>query len=372
MQRTIIIWSWLCLSFLSLCGDLSMQAQTRVSKVTAEKDNDYGVTYTLPQSEIVVDVLVEHTSYQPGPLAIYASSLLGSEAKAQPLQQYHIKDIKISSKGVPDPNHSYKVEFRSGTLAPYVILNDRGLICAINAGSSEIHNWPLRESEPFDLNSLNHQERQNPIQPSLPQEFAIAGSQSRQAEIAARYLYEIREAKIDLMKGNVESMPKDGASLKLAIDALSEQEEASMQLFYGQEKKEYKHFRARIQPGDAISNRVLFRYSEEWGLTTSDDLSGRPVRLDLEIVENSSFARAEEEIKHDRKLKGVVYNVPGLAIVRLSLDGKEIAKTRLPIVQFGHREALAPRMFKPRKGGSIQIYFDPETGSIRRIEGNES
>lgn len=52
--------------------------------------------------------------------------------------------------------------------------------------------WAAPRRLPFDLDSLNRREVLC-VSPSLPQEYAMAGSLSKQAEIAARYLYDIRE-----------------------------------------------------------------------------------------------------------------------------------------------------------------------------------
>ncbi|MDY6122676.1 MAG: DUF4831 family protein [Porphyromonas sp.] len=341
-------------------------AQTNVSKVTAGRNNDYGVVYTLPRSEIVIDVLVKQTTFRPGPLALYAASLVGQAADTEAFSRYEIEDIRLSSLGVPDPEHSYKVEFRSGTVAPFVLLDERGLIAAINAGPADLPVWAAPRRLPFDLDSLNRREVLC-VSPSLPQEYAMAGSLSKQAEIAARYLYDIREGMVDLLKGNVESMPKDGASLRLLLDRLEAQEAATMHLFYGDHESRYTLHEVRITPQAEFSNRVAFRFSDALGAVNADDLRGKPIRMDLRIEDHSAEMDSEAEAKREKKLKGVVYNVPGTALVSLSMEGRTIAEAKLSIVQFGRKEALTPRLFKPQKDSSLQIRFDVETGAIQSV-----
>lgn len=44
------------------------------------------------------------------------------------------------------------------------------------------------------------------------------------AELTAREIYNIRDSKNTILRGQAETMPKDGASLQLVIDQLNKQE----------------------------------------------------------------------------------------------------------------------------------------------------
>lgn len=62
---------------------------------------------------------------------------------------------------------------------------------------------------------------------------------------------------------------------------------------------------------------------------------------------------SEAEAKREKKLKGVVYNVPGTTLVSLSMEGRTIAEAKLSIVPIWTQGALTPRLFKPQKDSSL-------------------
>lgn len=348
-------------------GTFDVFSQANVERFEASKLNDYGVVYSLPRTEIEVEAIVRKEAFQPGPFAGYARTYLGKAVRTEPSARYSIRAIRVRSVGVADPDHKYVVEFRSGTVAPFVYLNDKGLICAINAGEGVSPYSPREDKSMEDM----LQNIPFPVypDPSFPQEYALAGSMSKKADIAAKYLFDIREGKVDLMKGDVDAMPKDGASLKIALEALEMQEAATLALFEGTSSQEESVYRVHVNPEASMNNRTIFRFSEFYGPTSADDLSGAPVTLDLKVLENTAPQSPEEERKMEKGLKGIIYNVPGKAEVTIKYDGKALISRELPVVQFGQRQSLTPKLFKVRKDDNIQVVFDPETGAIEQIHG---
>lgn len=61
------------------------------------------------------------------------------------------------------------------------------------------------------------------------------------AELVAKEIYNIRESKNALVRGQADNMPKDGAQLKLMLDHLDEQEQAMTEMFSGVLNKEEKY-----------------------------------------------------------------------------------------------------------------------------------
>ena len=59
----------------------------------------------------------------------------------------------------------------------------------------------------------------------------MAGSTSRQAEVAAKQIYRIRESRLDILTGEADNLPPDGDAMKLVIQQLEAQEQALSQLF---------------------------------------------------------------------------------------------------------------------------------------------
>ena len=110
----------------------------------------------------------------------------------------------------------------------------------------------------------------------MTEEILIAGSTAKMAELVAKEIYNIRESKNSLTRGQADYMPKDGAALKLMLDNLDEQEQAMMQMFAGTTDRIEKSFTIRIKPEADMKEKVAFRFSKKLGMLDADNLSGEP------------------------------------------------------------------------------------------------
>ena len=109
------------------------------------------------------------------------------------------------------------------------------------------------------------------------------------AEVAAKQLYRIRESRLNLVTGEVDELPADGESFKLIIQQLDEQEAALTALFMGTTQTEtiVKHF--DYIPVEEVTNDIVFRISDLYGIVKPENLSGAPVYLSLKITEEGEL-----------------------------------------------------------------------------------
>ena len=115
----------------------------------------------------------------------------------------------------------------------------------------------------------------------MTEEILIAGSTAKMAELVAKEIYNIRESKNSLTRGQADYMPKDGAALKLMLDNLDEQEQAMMQMFAGTTDRTEKSFTIRIKPEAGMKEKVAFRFSKKLGMLDADNLSGEPYYISI-------------------------------------------------------------------------------------------
>jgi hypothetical protein len=194
----------------------------------------------------------------------------------------------------------------------------------------------------------------------------MAGSVAKQAEVAAKQIYRLRESKTDILTGEAENIPPDGDAMKLVISKLEEQEKALIKLFTGTETREISYFDMSIVPEDELEHEVLFRFSSKLGVLDNDDLAGEPVYMNLTVLERAPALDAKEAAKKEKEMKGIIYNVPGKALVEIVRANKTILKREESFVQFGTQEALAPVILEDKKE-PVKVIFYPETGAIRQI-----
>lgn len=354
MIRNIVLLAGLLASF-------SAVAQTKVVKANAVKANDYGITYSLPKTNLVVDAEVTKVTCKAGPYYQYAEKYLGvKKVITQDEVYYELGKVKLINRGVPDKDNTYIVSFKPGTVAPYTYLTEDGLLCSINAeytpDSTVEGNTSAKKAKKAVATDVS----------VFSEELLMAGSTAKQAEVAAKQIYRIRESRMNILTGEADNLPPDGQAMQLVIEELEAQEQALTNLFMGVMTRSTDHYEVTVEPNGDLEKEILFRFSEHLGVVDADDLAGQPVYMNLKATDRAPQLDPKEAEKKEKSLKGIVYNVPGKASVEIFTNRKSLYKGEAQITQFGTREALAPVMFEDKKA-PVKVYFYPETGAIKQI-----
>lgn len=338
---------------------LPLAAQTKVVKKNAVKANNFGITYSLPKTSLIVEAEVTKETCKAGPYYQYAEKYLAvQDAIAEDAVYYELGKVRLINRGVPDPDNTYIVEFKPGTVAPYAYLTEDGLLCSINT-----EYVPAEEKAEKKAVAAKQGAAQNSV---LSEELLMAGSTARQAEVAAKQIYRIRESRMDILTGEADNLPPDGEAMKLVIQQLEAQEQTLSHLFTGTTEKTTDLYEVSIIPSDELDKEVIFRFSKQLGIVDADDLGGAPVYMNLIATERAPQLEPKEAEKKEKSLKGIIYNVPGKAKVEITMGKRTLYKGEAQITQFGTQEGLAPVMFEDKKA-PVKISFYPETGAIKQI-----
>ncbi len=345
----------------SLLVSLPIFSQTKVTKKIATKANNFGITYSLPKTSLIVNAEITKVTCKAGPYYRYAEKYLGVKDPVKEDKVYYkLGKIDLINKGIPDTENTYIVEFKAGTVAPYAYLTEEGLLCSINA------DYTPPESE----HEMAQKGKTGPVAVEdisvFSEELLMAGSTAKQAEVAAKQIYRIRESRMNILTGEADNTPPDGQAMKLVIEQLEQQEQALTNLFTGICTKETDYYDVDIIPYDDLEREVLFRFSDLLGIVPADDLGGTPVYMNLKAIERAPVLDPKEEAKKEKSFKGIIYNIPGKAAIEISMNKNTLFKGEAQIVQFGSRESLAPVMFEDKKA-PVKVYFYPETGAIKQI-----
>ena len=343
----------------SLLLAAGVSAQTSVVKKSAMKSNGYGIAYTLPKTSLTVEAMVNKVIEKRGPYYAYAERFLQlKNVIAEDRAYYELVEVNLINKGVPDPESSYLIEFKGGTLAPFVYLTKDNLICSINV---EVEATASEKEEP---QKPGKKVKDAPI-PTLTEELLQAGSIAKQSEIAAKQIYRIRESRLNIITGEADNMPPDGEAMKITLNSLDEQEKALMSLFAGTVERTEEVYATTLIPEGELDKEVLFRFSERLGIVDPDDLGGTPIYIRLANLGDQPPLDAKEAAKRE-KIKGIFYNVPGTGQYTITMGGKTLLKGDTPIVQFGVKEVLVSKMLEDKKA-PVRIIFYSETGAIKQI-----
>lgn len=337
-------------------------AQTEVTAyrpgVTAE-----GITYFLPKTSFHVTITAQRVVSHPGEYCQYAERYLRlKNVPQQETETWTIAKIDVESFGVADKSQAYSIKLKSKTSAPLVRLAADGRLLAVNTDNAPSE---PRLSSPYVQRDTTHY--LNPAD-FKTEEILAAGSMSKMAELTANEIYDIRENRSLLTKGQADFMPKDGEQLRLMLSKLDVQEEALLQLFKGTTTKETHVFTLDFTPTGVADKELLFRFSKYLGMVDKDDLAGEPFYVtikDLHTLPNEETV----DTKAKKPVEDLRYIVPGKGNVTISNMQRVFYTGSFPMSQFGRVEHLGAELFNKKM--STHVYLSPETGGITNIQGGE-
>lgn len=345
-------------------GTSSLLAQ-QVRKVAIDESTGFGITYSLPQTEIVITVEATCVKVKAGIYAPFAEKYLGmTDVPQDDYTQWKIESIRMKPAARPDTSRTYHIEIPDRGTVPTFYLTEKGLLWGINEAPQTVptDSQDLVEEEPSKKGLT-------PVQ-VMNEELLKAGSKTKQAEIAARQIFRIRESRLNLLTGEVDNLPADGASFQLVLDNLEAQEKAYLALFDGEKETTNVVREFRIIPSEPIEKEILFRFSSHYGFADTDDLGGEPFFLSLSLLEDNRMEPVPVDPKAKKKTaerQGIAYLLPGKANLSLQFRGENLASEAFQLGQFGRAEQLPANRFSDKKNPAKAI-FNPNTGAITVYE----
>jgi hypothetical protein len=320
-----------------------------------------GTSYMLPKNGMRFTVKVEKTQYKPGEFSPYAERFMREKVSQQPSTTYRIIGIEMDQTAVPDTSKQFKLTVDKKYTIDKVSLTHDGQLLAINTDAKQ-PTLPVRVFKPAP--------KPAPLDPSafMTEDILSAGSTAKQAELTAKEIYDIRDSRNSLSRGDADNLPKDGAQLKLMYENMNRQEAALTQLFEGTTVKDTTWTQLSFVPVKE-GKSVLFRFSKYYGLVSCDDLSGEPYFItitDEHTAKDPMADAATEKKKEDKNDIGLRSVLPSKIKAVLTTGGKTVATYEMNAAQFGFVQSLSGDLFGKKQ--SAQIVFDPLTGSVRSIK----
>jgi hypothetical protein len=343
----------------SLISGFSSSSQTEVEPFVPGSTLE-GVAYYLPRTAFRITIIAEKTTTKPGDFYKYADRYLRLQnVPTEESVKWSLKSIKMEPYGKPDKNKAFCIKIKSKTVAPLVGLSRDGLLLSINCDAEEdfLPDLPKPEKGPAPENPRSY----------MTQEIIAAGSTAKMAELCAQEIYDIRDSKNSLIRGEADNTPKDGAQLKLMLDQLDKQAAALESLFSGTTQTDTEVFSLFFDPQEETDHNVLFRFSQKLGVLDYDNLAGEPVVASIKALETIPTAVPSEEVakKRAKMEHGVYYNVPVRTKIKVTFDGQEYVNMETPMAQFGVVEMLSNTLFD--KKTNTQVTFFQTTGGTKDV-----
>ena len=357
MKRLVFI-----ISYLSFIFSLPAFAQTEIEQfrpgVTLE-----GVNYFLPKTVFEVVLTAEKTVTKPGEFAAYADRYLRlKDVPTVESTQWTLKALTLMPYGVPDSTKAYSIKLRAKTSAPLVSLTDDGLLIGVNADVTPDPAPELPKSVPAPK-MVNGRD-------FMTHEILSAGSTAKMAQLTAEEIYDIRDSRNALVRGEADNTPKDGAQLKLMLDNIDKQLYALESLFKGQALTSTEVLSFDFEPSQESDGekQLLCRFSRKLGLVAADDLSGEPVWISVKPVGSMPAITSDAEAakKKAKMEQGLYVNQPRRAQVTIFMAQQTLLTTEVPVAQFGTTEVLSDALFNKKLETSVTLH--QHTGSVKEIK----
>ena len=318
------------------------------------------ISYYLPKTAIHINLLIEKTTYEPGQFAPYARKYMKLDnVLLTPSTTYRILTTDMYAVAEPDSAKHFKLSLDNKHHIVKAIRSDNGLLLAINAEAKGVK--PLPTFTPSPQKAFP-----NP-KDYMSQDIISATSTAKMAELTANEIYDIRDSRTQLSRGEADFMPKDGAQLKIMMTELDTQEKALLQVFAGTTRKDTTMTTLYFVPRNETDRELLFRFSKHFGLVDADDLSGTPYYISIAKTKSVDNEAEPEADKKDKNDIGLRVNIPAKMEATIFGGNKSQLATKVfTAPQLGKVEALSGELFGKKQ--SSKLVLDPLNGSILSIE----
>lgn len=344
------------------------------SPISAQTNTSYyrpgvtteGAVYFLPKTAVKVTVQVEKATYTPGELCRYSERYLRiKDVSPESSVSYRITAIRQEAVAVADTTKRYAVKFDARTSACNVVLSDDGILRAVNTEEKVTGNRPADGQQ---IKASSQKPLPSPHQ-YLSEEMLAAGSTAKMAELIAQDIYEIRESRNLLVRGQADYMPKDGEQLRLMLSQLELHDRVLTSMFTGTTVKDTAEYCFTVIPDKTISRDILFRFSQKLGLVDSDDLSGAPYYISIEDLGTAPKPEPVDPKKMQKSVPGIYVNIPGRLRSTVADMEKTFVTDEFPAGQFGNVELLSGALFNKRY--TTRLLLHPISGAVEKLEAEQ-
>jgi hypothetical protein len=153
-------------------------------------------------------------------------------------------------------------------------------------------------------------------------------------------ILDIRDQRLRIVTGDTDAT-YSGAAMGAAIDELTRLEKEYLMLFigYSEFQTQKMNFEVIPQPGET-QMYVAFRLSDTAGLVPADNLSGKPVVMEI-IPQTFADPAGASDAAKATKGAAIYYRIPAICNVKLMDGVNMLLQSRIPVYQLG-RESSTP------------------------------
>lgn len=350
------------------CAMTAGTAAQNINRIEKGQEIPDGVVvYSLPSTTIRLEVEAVCEAYTPGPYCQWAKKYLGIDVPAEAGTTYTLSKIRMVPYLEADRSCSYIVNLDGllGKASPasFFEFSSQGLILLSDENKGDANSWRFPSTAPgagamaseatSNLTSAEttlyrtvRNESGGYDRVAVRQSQVVEKSPEKKAQEAAAMILSLRENRINIVTGNTDAT-FSGDALRAAVEEIGRLEEEYMRLFTGTTRTSLQTMSFDIIPASGTEEEltVAFRISDAQGLLPADDISGRPVVMEIipedsdefytdQVITESKTSKARAKYEADKR-GSIYYRIPAICTVRIT-DGQDlILKSRIPVYQKG-------------------------------------
>lgn len=317
----------------------------------ANSDPEGYVTYSLPMTTISLDVEAVQETFHAGPYAKYAEKYLGVKPRMKDETTVQLTQIRMTPYVEADQSKRYSVNIKKGTLNPSVFsLSSAGLVTFADAefGNETVWRFPVRSEGDFSGKGVssnltsesatlyrNEKKESAYNRVSVQQNMVVEKTLEQKAAETANTILELRRQRLQIVTGDTDAT-YSGEAMGAAIDELTRLEQEYMTLFIGYSEYQTRRMKFDVIPEAGRENQmyIAFRISDKNGLVPADDMTGRPV-----VMEMIPQTFAQPDVKK-AGVAVVYYRIPAMCTVKLKNGADLLLQSRVPVYQLGQESSI--------------------------------
>ena len=359
MNRIVNKFAFFLLTLTLMGSQLHAQFTTTFAKNVAPGQQN-GLYYSLPQTVLKLDFIIQETELKKGPLSDYAYNYMEmSDYVEYDATEYKLLDVKINSIARPDPEAMFFVTFTPirGAGKPEFDVLPNGIIRSVGV-SKNPEAKETKEENPLEFKTIPPCCHEIPDHNLEFISLVSAGKTNSQiAKEVVDKISEIRKAKFYLISGDVE-MATNPETFNAMYQKLDEMETEYQSLLLGKRSVKTVVKSIYLVPKEEDTLQTIAKFSEAEGLTMGPKGSGSPISVHVVSQNtistiNAPSRSAVESMSYENK---VFYRIPEVANVKVALGKELLIEDRLTINQLG--------VFLTAPLTNNKLVFDIETGQI--------
>lgn len=298
------------------------------------------LSYALPKTDLIFEVTARQEVFHAGPYACFAQKYLGVSARQKDETTFEITGINLTGAVEADQTARYSVSLPDKLVDRYLQLSAQGLIAETGKSFADGASWrfPVSsrgsfESKGIPANLTLESSTLQGAKGAVSRSATVEKSLERKAQEVADMIFKIRENRYKILVGDTDAT-YSGEAMKATMEELDKLEKDYTTLFLGY--SEYNSHSAVFEVIPSADNArqmyVAFRISDTEGLVSPDNMSGKPVYLQLTV---ESIASAADNRNGQKPKYVIYYRIPAICKATLSDGVNNLLQIRVPVYQLG-------------------------------------